>query len=171
MMTIFKGDSDAASNNLSNGPFSDDGNTAVTKNGPVHYHFKIKSTTAHITQTVQFCDDLLRRHEWGTPHVQSELCMALSEALANAIIHGNQNDPQKFIQLKIHLDEKQVKISVLDQGSGFDHRHLPNPLAGENIKKPSGRGVYLMSALVDQVEFTKHANGMEVTLLKSLPKK
>ncbi|MDZ7264873.1 MAG: ATP-binding protein [candidate division KSB1 bacterium] len=169
MMTIYKADPDTSSANLSNCSIRHDENIAVKKSSPVHYHFKIKSTTAQITKTVQYCDDLLRRHQWGTPHVQSELCIALSEALANAIIHGNRNDPEKFVQLKIRLDEKQVKISVMDQGPGFDHRHLPDPLADDNIKKRNGRGIYLMSALVDSVKFSRRAKGMEVTLLKSLP--
>jgi len=61
-------------------------------------------------------------------------------------------------------------LKIRDKGQGFDYTKLPNPLKPENIKKPSGRGVYLMSVLVDKVEFVRHKNGMEVILVKYLYK-
>ena len=144
--------------------------SADGKQTSMFFKFKIKSSTDQITKTIQKFDQLLDDHNCCSSRTKSELSTALSEALANAIIHGNHIDSKKFVDLKIYIYQDKMVLSIKDKGKGFDLKKLPDPLKSENIKKPSGRGVYLMSVLVDEVEFIQHKNGMEVVLTKYLQK-
>ena len=135
---------------------------------PSSFYFKIRSSTDQITKTVQKFDELLEKNNCCSARTKSELSTALSEALANAIVHGNKINPDQFVDLKIHIHKDQMILRIKDKGTGFNYKQLPSPLKPENIKKTSGRGVYLMSVLVDEVDFVKHEDGMEVILIKFL---
>jgi serine/threonine-protein kinase RsbW len=95
--------------------------------------------------------------------------LALQEALANAIRHGCGGDPDKRIQCCVTSDASgDVLIVVRDPGPGFDPASVPNPLDEENLFKSSGRGIYLINQLMDQVQFADR--GREVTMRKSARK-
>jgi serine/threonine-protein kinase RsbW len=73
--------------------------------------------------------------------------LALTEALANAVIHGAQSDPSQIVECDVACDEARgMLIVVRDPGSGFDPASIPNPCVGENICKHRGRGIFLMYA-------------------------
>jgi serine/threonine-protein kinase RsbW len=81
--------------------------------------------------------------------------LALREALANAIIHGNNSDPGKSVRICLGIEpDCNVLIVVKDAGSGFDPSQLPNPVIGENIFVAHGRGVILINRLMDNVNFS-----------------
>jgi anti-sigma regulatory factor (Ser/Thr protein kinase) len=91
--------------------------------------------------------------------------LALQEALANGIRHGAKNDPTKFIQCVVTTDANgDVVIVVRDPGPGFDPSKVPNPLEGENLLKSSGRGVFLINQLMDEVTFAD--SGRELQMKK-----
>jgi anti-sigma regulatory factor (Ser/Thr protein kinase) len=91
--------------------------------------------------------------------------LALQEALANGIRHGAKNDPNKFIQCVVTTDTNgDLVIVVRDPGPGFNPAAVPNPLEGDNILKASGRGVFLINQLMDEVTFTD--SGREVQMKK-----
>jgi len=90
--------------------------------------------------------------------------LALDEAMANAIRHGNANDPDKQIEIHYSVNIKETRISITDQGNGFVPEELPDPTAAENLDKPSGRGVMLMQAYMTEVEYNETGN--QVTLVK-----
>jgi anti-sigma regulatory factor (Ser/Thr protein kinase) len=91
--------------------------------------------------------------------------LALEEALANAIRHGCRDDPTKQLQCCVTIDNRgEVMIVVRDPGKGFDPTCVPDPLAPENVLKPSGRGVYLINQLMDEVSFAD--GGREVQMRK-----
>jgi serine/threonine-protein kinase RsbW len=96
----------------------------------------------------------------------SQIAMVTREAAVNAVLHGNKQDPGKQVTAVFELTEVALKIQIADQGPGLDPETLPDPLAPENILKPSGRGVFLMRAIMDEVEFRKLAPGTEITLVK-----
>lgn len=79
--------------------------------------------------------------------------IAVSEAVNNAIQHGNQNIPNAKVALKVANQDDLFCIQINDEGSGFSHQNLPDPTAPENLLKDSGRGVFLMKNLADEVEF------------------
>jgi serine/threonine-protein kinase RsbW len=79
--------------------------------------------------------------------------LAVEEALANAICHGNGRDETKHIQFSCRLSPRKVRIEVTDEGSGFDPAHVPDPTAPDRLGCPGGRGVLLMRAFMSRVEF------------------
>ncbi len=135
------------------------------------FSIKIRSSTDQITKTIQKFDELLEDNNCCSARTKSELSTALSEALANAIVHGNKINPDQFVDLKIQIYQDQMILRIKDKGAGFNYKLLPDPLKPENIKKASGRGVYLMSVLVDEVDFVRHEDGMEVVLVKYLQRR
>jgi len=134
----------------------------------LQYNFSLQSSTDQITSTIQLFDRLLEDARCCSSQVRSELATALSEALANAIIHGNKRQANKSVAVKILITSEHIQLTVKDQGDGFDFKELPNPLNPNNLKKTNGRGVYLMSLLMDKVKFTRTKDGMEVVLIKLL---
>ncbi len=79
--------------------------------------------------------------------------IAVSEAVNNAIQHGNQNNPDAKVEVKVANQADIFCIQIKDQGTGFSYESLPDPTAPENLLKDSGRGVFLMQHLADEVEF------------------
>ncbi|MDQ3100244.1 MAG: ATP-binding protein [Bacteroidota bacterium] len=94
------------------------------------------------------------------------LLIALTEAVNNAIHHGNKLDPSKIVTMGYEKKDDRIIFLVQDQGPGFDHDQLPDPTDPQNLEKPHGRGVFLMKALAEEVEFAD--NGATVTLAFSL---
>lgn len=94
-----------------------------------------------------------------------EIEMALREALANAVVHGNHENSYKrvFVECRCYMDGE-VSITVRDEGAGFDRSTVPDPTAPENRLFTHGRGIYLMKTLMDEVSFEK--GGAEVRIRK-----
>jgi serine/threonine-protein kinase RsbW len=89
--------------------------------------------------------------------------IAVTEAVNNAIVHGNKLDKNAVVALDVYDEDGSFCFSVSDNGKGFDHHHLPDPTAPENLEKENGRGIYLMRNLADEVEFNDSGN--QVTVL------
>lgn len=91
----------------------------------------------------------------------SRVLLTLSEAVNNAIIHGNNQDPDKQVVVHAQLDKQVLIIRVRDEGAGFDPSSLPDPLKEENLLNEGGRGIYLIRQYADDVKFGK--GGAEIT--------
>jgi serine/threonine-protein kinase RsbW len=93
--------------------------------------------------------------------------IAVREAVINAIVHGNQRDPSRNVNVTLEAGESGVKASVLDHGQGFDVDATPDPRKGDNLLKTSGRGLLMIRAFVDKVAFRYlEGRGLEITLEK-----
>lgn len=90
-----------------------------------------------------------------------QLCA--SEAVTNAMLHGNKMDPDKQVFISAEVDSGHVTFSVEDQGSGFNPEDVPNPLAEENLLKTSGRGLFLMRTYCTDVRFAKNGSRISLT--------
>lgn len=92
--------------------------------------------------------------------------VALSEALANAILYGNREDPSRTVRLRAHLDDRALVLEVADEGLGFDlEACLIDPTRPDNLDREDGRGLFLMHTLMDRVErFTDGGNVVRLTL-------
>ncbi|MCS7183542.1 MAG: ATP-binding protein [Thermoanaerobaculum sp.] len=99
--------------------------------------------------------------------------MALREALANAIKHGNKLNPEKRVLVTIHLEEeRELRITVEDEGEGFDPSQLADPRSPENLLKEHGRGVFYIRHFMDEVSFGRSATGgSKVELVKRLSRR
>jgi serine/threonine-protein kinase RsbW len=91
--------------------------------------------------------------------------IALREALANAIVHGNHEDRRKRVHFTCECAPDEVSIAVKDEGNGFDIDSVPDPTAPENIGSAHGRGIHVMKALMDEVRFEE--GGVVVQMRKS----
>ena len=90
--------------------------------------------------------------------------LATEEAVTNALKHGNHFDKNKRVVIRYYCDQKNFTLSVKDEGEGFDPDKVPDPTAPENLRLPYGRGIMLMSAYMDRIEFSPKGN--EVTMVK-----
>ena len=95
---------------------------------------------------------------------QFAIKLALEEALANAIKHGNAGNPEKQVVIEFHVDDRQARITVQDEGAGFNPIDVPDCTLDENLEKPNGRGVMLMKTYMNEVAFSPSGN--RVTLIK-----
>lgn len=127
----------------------------------------IPATPASIPTVGEGVRQLLRTKGWTEDELMP-VELALDEALANAIRHGCKNDASKQVQCVVNADaDGELMIVVRDPGPGFDVGKVPNPLEGDNVLKPSGRGVFLINQLMDKVEFAD--GGREVLMQKRRP--
>lgn len=94
------------------------------------------------------------------------LRLALEEALANAIHHGNHNNPSKAVTVVLCIDKGKVQIDVTDEGEGFDVDSVPDPTRSENLLIPAGRGLVLMRAFMTDVKFTPPGNQVCMTFVR-----
>jgi serine/threonine-protein kinase RsbW len=99
---------------------------------------------------------------------ESGVEIALREALANAIIHGNYENPGKHVHVRCRCEPSEISIAVKDEGEGFDVTKIADPTAPENTGSVHGRGIYLMKALMDEVRFEE--GGVAVHMRKSTGK-
>jgi serine/threonine-protein kinase RsbW len=97
----------------------------------------------------------------------AQVDLALREALANAVIHGNRLDSRKKVHVSCFPRKGCVDLIVRDEGPGFDLAAVADPLANENLLADHGRGVYLMKAMMDEVRFAK--GGKQVHMRKTGP--
>jgi serine/threonine-protein kinase RsbW len=125
---------------------------------------RLQSTTPGINRAVR---DILRHAKITgclADH-QAELEIALREALANAVFHGNRNDTAKRVLVRAYCDPKRgFVIAVRDEGVGFDPAKVPDPRRADRLQLTHGRGIFLMRELMDHIEHRK--GGREVVLYK-----
>ncbi len=95
--------------------------------------------------------------------------IAVREAVANAIKHGNRQDPDKEVEVELAIEDECAIIRIRDCGEGFNPDQVGDPLAPENLLKPTGRGIFYMKSFMDDVEYrTRPEGGTEVTLRKHI---
>jgi serine/threonine-protein kinase RsbW len=110
------------------------------------------SESIHIVE--KLVDALCATYKVNEDHY-GNILVAVTEAVNNAIYHGNNSNPDKKIHIAFNSNPKAITFMVRDEGKGFDFKHLPDPTDPGNIEKPTGRGVFLMHRLADNVEFTE----------------
>jgi serine/threonine-protein kinase RsbW len=94
--------------------------------------------------------------------------MSVREAAVNAVMHGNEYDPAKHIDVSFENNGKSLVFVIADQGKDLDPETLPDPLAPENLLRGTGRGIFLIRSFMDEVHFRQLHPGTEVTLVKHL---
>lgn len=85
--------------------------------------------------------------------------MAVRESVTNAMVHGNQEDESKSVEVIFNCHDNELEIEVRDQGEGFDPGSVPDPTNAENLLKTSGRGIFLMRTFMDEIEWRNRPEG------------
>ena len=98
----------------------------------------------------------------------SHVAMAVREAAINAVLHGNEYDPARPLDVAFENTGTDLVFTIADQGRGFDPETLLDPLAPENLLRGAGRGIFLIRSLMDEVHFRQLQPGTELTLIKHL---
>lgn len=115
---------------------------------------KIEAIDDAVRQTTEFAAD----NGFGDEHLFG-IDMAVREALANAVKHGNRLDETKPVEVALEFTGSDLTVQIRDRGSGFDVSAVPDPTNPENLMKASGRGILFMHNFVDRVEWSTHAEG------------
>ncbi len=122
---------------------------------------KIQSSRTSIADVEKYVKDLFDRYDIGQD-LYPNILISLTEAVTNAIKHGNNYDREKQVWLEARIQTGRLCCIVSDEGDGFDYAKIPDPTAPENLEKPGGRGVFLIHQLSDRVEY--HNNGSRVVI-------
>jgi serine/threonine-protein kinase RsbW len=133
------------------------------------FHVTLSSTPRQITRVETF----LKRVAKAIPFDEIQfhkLMVSLTEAVNNAIIHGNKSDPRKKVFITAELLPGWVVLLIDDEGRGFKPEKVGNPLTEENLLRENGRGIFLMRTLMDKVEFEIDKEGTHVRLWLALNK-
>lgn len=112
----------------------------------------IPSDVANIGLVEKLIDEISVQYELHDD-VYGKVLLAVIEAVNNSIVHGNQLDPFKMVDLSYTIEDQFIQFVVSDAGSGFDLNRIPDPTKPENIEKTHGRGIFLMNHLADEIEF------------------
>lgn len=123
---------------------------------------EIPSLSENIRMIESFIDNAKDKYQLNDD-IYGNIMIAVTEAVNNAIKHGNRSDSGKNVSLALSLEEGMIKFRVEDEGSGFDYHNLPDPTAPENLEKPGGRGIFLMKHLADEVDFTNQGKVVELS--------
>jgi len=94
--------------------------------------------------------------------IYGNVLVSVTEAVNNAIVHGNKEDKNKKVRLGIKQNKKSVRFIVEDEGMGFDHNTLPDPTNPKNIEKVKGRGIFLIKSLSDKTTFKQGGRVVEM---------
>ena len=94
--------------------------------------------------------------------------LAFTEALINAIRHGNGDDPDKLVLIEYGFDGPDFYLAIEDEGAGFNPRDVEDPTGPEQILRPGGRGLLLMQSLVQRVEFNSKGNRIALRLTREV---
>jgi serine/threonine-protein kinase RsbW len=124
--------------------------------------FELPSTLESISKIEQLIEGIC---EFKTINQDcyGNMLISLTEAVNNAIIHGNKNDKTKFVHLELEALDEEVLFTIRDEGSGFDYKKVPDPTLPENRYKTSGRGIFLMRNLADKIVFEENGRIIKLT--------
>lgn len=126
------------------------------------FRIEIPSLSENIRMIESFIDNAREKFNLNDD-IYGNIMIAVTEAVNNAIRHGNKSESTKNVALLLSLEAGLIKFKVEDEGVGFDFHKLPDPTAPENIEKPGGRGIFLMKHLSDEVDFKEGGRVVELS--------
>ncbi len=125
----------------------------------------LNSELPSVERVEQAAEDFAQRAGFDEDTV-SHIAMVSREAAVNAIVHGNKYDMKKHVLASFLLTDDALTIEIADEGGGLDPDQCPDPREPENLLRTSGRGIFLMRALMDEVHFRQSSPGTQITLVK-----
>jgi serine/threonine-protein kinase RsbW len=130
--------------------------------GVKNISIEIPSLPENIRIIESFIDNAKEKYHLDDD-IYGNIMIAVTEAVNNAIKHGNKDNSKKNVSLSLSLEDGLIKFKVQDEGDGFDFHGLPDPTSPENISKPGGRGIFLMKHLSDEVDFKEKGKVVELS--------
>jgi serine/threonine-protein kinase RsbW len=130
--------------------------------GVKNISIEIPSLAENIRIIESFIDNAKEKYHLDDD-IYGNIMIAVTEAVNNAIKHGNRDNSAKNVLISLSLEDGMIKFKIQDEGSGFDFHKLPDPTSPENISKPGGRGIFLMKHLSDEVDFKENGKVVELS--------
>lgn len=127
----------------------------------------IPSSQDYLSDVDLFIEGTLRGYG-AEESVIADIAISVSELVNNAILHGNKAVLEKPVVVTVSRNGRKVKITVQDQGNGFDAGHIENPIEDQNLMKEVGRGIFIVRALMDEVEIKVSSDGTKIIIAKSI---
>ena len=128
---------------------------------PVINQLSLASESKSLLILEDWINSLCEAYDIGE-ELYGNILIAVTEAVNNAIIHGNKNDVIKKTLVSYQSSEKNLVFIVKDCGVGFDFNNVKDPTDPNNIEQPNGRGIFLMRHLADEVEYSEPGNYVEI---------
>lgn len=123
----------------------------------------IPSDVRYLRPALRRVLDAFRLLEWAGEAAAFRVRAAVGEALSNAVLYGNRQDPSRRVRVGAEMRPREVRITVTDEGDGFDPDAVPDPTRPDRVQESHGRGLFLLRTLMDEVRFNDVGN--EVTLV------
>lgn len=117
----------------------------------------IKSDVAELKKVEDFLFNIFYEYNLERKYF-NKIYLCVSEATLNSIKHGNKNDHKKNVSIKIKCNKDVLKITVEDEGEGFEINKIKDPSKKENLKNEEGRGIFIIKQLAEKVEFNEKGN-------------
>lgn len=117
---------------------------------------KVEKITERIAEYMHFSEE-----------EKDSLAISVTEIVGNAIVHGNKRDVKKNVTIDFEYKNNRVTVTIQDEGNGFNENEIANPLEPENLLKESGRGIFIVRALMDSVDIENNETGTCVRLVKT----
>jgi len=127
------------------------------------YHLEIESDPNNLITIEEFVNYFAMDLNLGEEKL-SALLLSVTEAVTNAIKHGNKGDKSKIVTIDVNVLSETLQIIVKDQGQGFDPSLVPDPTEPDNLLKDSGRGLYLMKVYMSDLRFNITPDGTEAII-------
>lgn len=128
---------------------------------------KIESKTNNIAMIEPYLKEIIEKN-----HICSEryadILISLTEAVNNAIIHGNDQDESKYVKIHMTEGDHGVIFSVTDEGQGFDPENIPDPTTEQFIECCGGRGVFIIKSLADSVDYQDNGCTVQMSFKTSI---
>jgi len=122
---------------------------------------KLKSSPCQIKHIESYVSSLMSKCKF-TREIHDNILISLTEAVNNAILHGNKADVKKFVNINCEEQAEKVVIRISDEGTGFNPKKVADPTLPENIDCCGGRGVYIMQQLSDKIKFLDNGRTVEM---------
>lgn len=122
---------------------------------------RLQSNPKNVSRVEPFVDGLVEQFKIS-PDVYGNILITLTEAVTNAITHGNKEDESKTVCVQLKKENDRIAFMISDEGHGFDYTTVPDPTSPENILKIGGRGVFLMKELSDDINFYDEGRTVEI---------
>lgn len=124
--------------------------------------YKIKSKIENLIVIERAIDEITSMYNINHDYY-GNIIVSVMEAVNNAIVHGNELNPHKNVDIEIFVEDDILEVTVKDEGKGFNPKDIPDPTSPENIENVDGRGVFIMSKLADTIEFNEKGNIVKLT--------
>ena len=132
--------------------------------GREHFHLDLHTDVSQVGHVVDAVAACCFAGAKTSSRTRFRLCTVVAEAVANAMVYGNRNDPARRVSVDVELLPNQVVVAVTDEGEGFDPSTVPDLADDPTLDDESGRGLFMIRRLADAVVFNARGNTIWMTL-------